>query len=338
MQKDIVVIGSGSWGIALSILLLENGHRVRLWSYQREEAERIRAERMNAAFLPGVEIPPGIQIIHDIAQARDAQVYVYASPSAVIRSVVGSFAAVMPPDALVVNVAKGLEDGTLLRLSQVIEQAAPGRRVGVLTGPSHAEEVSRKVPTACVASSTDMKTAHDIQDIFMSPVFRIYTNADIVGVELGGAMKNVIALAAGASDGMGFGDNTKAALMTRGMYEMARLGVAMGAKRETFGGLTGMGDMIVTCTSMHSRNRRAGILLGQGKSLAETLAEVRMVVEGVEASRAALHLAQKYGVDMPITYEINQALWHGKSPRQAVMDLMTRDKKLEDSGEDAYLV
>ncbi len=325
-MKTVGVIGSGSWGTALAVQLKRAGNNVILWSFKEEEAMAILADRENKEFLPGVKLDEDITVTYKDEDVSWADMLVFSTPSKFVRNIAKRFAPYVKKDEIIVNVAKGLEEGTLLRLSQVIKEEIPQCRVAVLSGPSHAEEVGKDMATAIVAASEDIKTASEIQDTFMSPMFRVYTNTDIIGVELGGALKNLIALAAGTADGCGFGDNTKAALMTRGLAEISRLGIAMGGKKETFAGLTGIGDLIVTCTSMHSRNRRAGILLGQGKSLREALDQVHMVVEGVINAKAAYDLSIKYGIEMPITNEINNVLYKGKNVKQAVYDLMTRDK------------
>lgn len=333
-MKTVAVIGSGSWGTALAIQLVKAGNKVILWSFKKEEAESIIKYKENKEFLPGVEIPDEICVTYNDEDVADADMMILATPSKFVRNMITKFKPYIKENEIVVNVAKGLEESTLMRLSQVISEVAPQCRVAVLSGPSHAEEVGKGMATAVVAASEDIKVAEEVQDTFMTPMFRVYTNDDLIGVELGGALKNLIALAAGIADGIGYGDNTKAALMTRGLVEIARLGSAMGAKQETFAGLSGIGDLIVTCTSMHSRNRRAGILLGQGKTLQETLDEVHMVVEGVSNAKAAYELANKYNVDMPITREINDALYNGKDVRKAVFDLMTRGKSEEHEKED----
>ncbi len=329
-KKNITVIGAGSWGTAITSLLYENGHDVTLWSHDKAHAEKIVADKENKEYLPGVNIPQEIVVTSDIEYSvKNAEIIVTAVPSVYMSSVLKQFATFLNKRHTVVNISKGLDESTLSRLSEVIESNIPSCKVCVLAGPSHAEEVGNKIPTTCVASSKDSSVAEHVQDIFMNKYFRVYVNTDIIGVELGGALKNVIALAAGIADGLGLGDNTKAALMTRGMAEIARLGVKMGADPYTFSGLTGIGDLIVTCTSMHSRNRRAGILLGQGKPLEQALSEIHMVVEGVNTAKAALMLAQKHGVLMPITEEINNVLFEGKKPMEAVYDLMQRDKTEE---------
>lgn len=329
-MKTVAVIGSGSWGTALAIQLHSAGNKVILWSFKEEEAENIRNNRENTEYLPGIHIPEEIYITHIDSDVEQADMLVFATPSKFTRNMAERFKDRVKPDEIIVNVAKGFEEHTLLRLSQVIKEVIPQCRVVTLSGPSHAEEVGKGMATAVVAASEDLHIAEEVQDIFMTPMFRVYTSADLIGVEMGGAMKNLIALAAGIADGVGYGDNAKAALMTRGMVEISRLGAVMGARKETFMGLSGIGDLIVTCTSMHSRNRRAGILLGKGKTLDEALNEVHMVVEGVINAKAAYELAEKYNVSMPITNEIYDVLYNGKDVKQAVYDLMTRDKVYED--------
>lgn len=329
-MKKIAVIGSGSWGTAISVVLATNGHEVHLWSYFKEESEQISADRENKAFLPGVALPDSVICTYSMEDAvADADLVVMASPSHTVRNVAKSLAPYLKPNQPILNIAKGLETDTQLRLSEVIRQEIPQNPLAVMSGPSHAEEVGRFLPTTNVVASEDASLLTFIQDIFMNKVFRVYTNPDLIGVEVGGALKNVIALCAGISDGCGFGDNTKAALMTRGITEIARLGVAMGASSTTFFGLTGIGDLIVTCTSMHSRNRRAGILIGQGKSLEETLAEVKMVVEGVKTTEAAYALAQKLQIEMPIVEQMHAVLFEGQDPKAAAQELMQREKKSE---------
>lgn len=324
------VIGSGSWGTALARVLSKNGHEVTLWSRREEESRMLREERENKSKLPGVKLPDDILCTTDLEQTvegKDILVLATASPS--IRSMAKKMAPYVAAGQLIVDVSKGIEESTLMILTDVIEQEIPQCRAAVLSGPSHAEEVGRDIPTTVVAGAKDRETAEYIQNLFMSKVFRVYTSPDMLGIELGGALKNVIALAAGAADGLGCGDNTKAALITRGIAEMSRLGVAMGGHIETFNGLTGIGDLIVTCASMHSRNRRAGILIGQGKTMQEAMDEVKMVVEGVNSAKAAKTLAEKYGIDMPIVQEVNKVLFEDKPAREALADLMLRDKKIE---------
>ena len=329
-MKKVTVIGSGSWGTALAVMLAKNGHEVVIWSRRQDAVDELLQERKNEKDLPGVAIPESIQATtYHKAAVQGAEIIILAVPSRAVGDTVRDFAPYLKTWQILVNVAKGLEPGTLLRLSEVIQREAPQCEVCVLSGPSHAEEVARKVPTACLIACENEAAAKLVQQEFANPRFRLYTNTDMIGVEIGAALKNVMALAAGMSDGLGFGDNTKAALMTRGMAEMKRLGMAMGGKADTFAGLSGIGDLIVTCTSMHSRNRRAGILLGQGKNLQETLDEVKMVVEGVNTVQAACQLAEKYDVSMPITEIISEVLFADKNVEDAVLELMTRDYKAE---------
>ncbi len=326
----ISVIGSGSWGTAIAILAANNGHSVTLWSWQKEESERLSRDRENKEFLPNVPFPDNISCTYDMENAvADSEIIVCASPSVATRNIAKSLAPHVKEGQILLNISKGLEAGTLLRLSEVYKEEIPQAEVAAMSGPSHAEEVSRGLPTTNVVATANQEVAKKIQDAFMNNVFRIYTGDDIIGLEIGGALKNVIALCAGVSDGLGFGDNTKAALMTRGLAEITRLGIAMGAKRETFSGLSGVGDLIVTCTSMHSRNRRAGILLGQGKTLSETLDEVHMVVEGVNTATAAYELSKKYNVSMPITEAARKVLYENKPAREVVVELMQREKTIE---------
>ncbi len=326
----LAVIGSGGWGTAVAMLLTRNGHNVYLWSWKQEETDRLNRDRENKEFLPGVKMPDSIICTHDMGECADgADLIVTAAPSVATRTTAHELSKFVKDGQKILNISKGLEESTLMRLSQVYAEEIPQADISVMSGPSHAEEVARQLPTTNVVASKTHETAEFIQCIFMNDVFRVYTSEDIVGVELGGALKNVIALCAGISDGLGYGDNTKAALMTRGIAEIARLGIAMGAEENTFLGLSGVGDLIVTCTSMHSRNRRAGILLGKGKSLQETLDEVHMVVEGVNTAKAAYELGQKYHIDMPITEQANAVLFEGKNPREAVNSLMTRERKKE---------
>ena len=329
-MAKISVLGSGSWGLALALLLHNNGHEVLLWSARPENARKLREKRENPDRLPGVRLPDEIDVLTDLERAlKDVDVTVLAVASPYIRSTAHKMAPFVCKDQKIVNVAKGIEEKTLKTLSEVIEEEIPQGNVAVLSGPSHAEEVGRGLPTTCVISAHTQETAEYLQSVFMSPVFRVYTTPDILGVELGGALKNVIALAAGTADGLGYGDNTKAALITRGITEIGRLGKKMGAQMETFYGLSGIGDLIVTCASKHSRNRKAGYLIGQGYTMEEAMKEVQMVVEGVYSARAARELAEKYEVEMPIITEVNRVLFEGKSAAEAVMDLMLRDKKVE---------
>ncbi|MDP4093723.1 MAG: NAD(P)H-dependent glycerol-3-phosphate dehydrogenase [Bacillota bacterium] len=330
MKSKICIIGAGSMGSALSVLVAGNGHSVRMWSCFKEEVDMINNLREHTSKLPGVKIPEGVTCTDDIEYAlNEADAVLFVIPSQTVRQNAKMLARLIKDDMVIACFAKGLEDGTGYRMSEVISEEIPQARVVALSGPCHAEELARGVPSAYVSSSKNQEAAKKIQDILMSENFRVYTNTDITGVELGGALKNVIALCAGISDGLGFGDNTKAALMTRGIIEMSRLGTAMGAEMTTFSGLTGIGDLIVTCTSMHSRNRRAGILIGQGKSVKEALDEVKMVVEGVATTKVAYEISKKMGISMPITSEAYKVVYEGKNARKAVVDLMTRDKKEE---------
>lgn len=329
-MAKISVLGAGSWGTALSLLLYNNGHKVTLWSALKDEVEMLSQKREHASKLPGVKLPEDMEITTDLEKVlEDPDVAVLAVPSPFTRSTAAQMAPYVKDGQKIINVAKGVEEKTLMTLSEIIEQEIPNGEVCVLSGPSHAEEVGRGLPTTCVVSAKTRETAEYLQGIFMSPVFRVYTTPDILGVELGGALKNVIALAAGTADGLGYGDNTKAALITRGIAEISRLGVKMGAKAETFYGLSGIGDLIVTCASVHSRNRKAGYLLGKGYTMEEAMKEVQMVVEGVYSAKAAKGLSEKYDVEMPIINEVNKVLFEGKAASEAVIDLMLRDKKVE---------
>ena len=329
-MADISIIGAGSWGIALAVLLHKNGHHVTVWSVIEAEIRMLQKEREHKDKLPGVKLPEDMVFTTDLEQAvKGAEVLVLAVPSPYTRSTSHSMASLVKEGQVIVNVAKGIEESTLMTLSQIIEEEIPQADVAVMSGPSHAEEVGRGVPTTIVVGAASKDTAEYIQTLFMNEVFRVYVSPDILGMELGGSLKNVVALAAGIADGLGYGDNTKAALITRGITEIARLGTAMGGKFETFCGLTGIGDLIVTCASMHSRNRRAGILIGQGKTCQEAMAEVNMVVEGVHSAKAAMKLAEKYNVQLPIIQQVNAVLFEGKSADQAVKELMLRDKKIE---------
>ena len=329
MSQKIAIIGSGGWGTAAALHLHKNGHKVTLWSWLEEEKERLEKDLENKEFLPGVFLPPEINFTSDISCVRNKDLVVLVTPSKAIRSTCRAMAPHIDGGTVVVILSKGIEDGTLCTLSEIAESELDGCHIAVMSGPSHAEEVARGIPTTNIAACKDIKYAEYIQSVFMSETFRVYTGTDVLGVELGGALKNIIALCAGITDGIGFGDNTKAALMTRGIKEIARLGIAMGANADTFWGLSGIGDLIVTCTSMHSRNRRAGILIGQGKSLDEALKEVHMVVEGVQSCRAAYELSEKYGAEMPIVEKAFQVLYENKCPKDAVLELMIREPKSE---------
>lgn len=323
-------IGAGSFGTSLAILLGNKGYEVSLWDRDIEVVNDINENKKNDKYIKDLEIPETVKAYENIEDAVKGSKYVVlAIPSHIIRIAARNLKDKIDNDVVIISIAKGIEEGTNLRLSQVIEEELPLNPVVVLSGPSHAEEVSRAIPTTLVASSRDMSYAKKVQDLFMDKNFRIYTNDDLIGVEIGGAVKNIIALAAGISDGIGYGDNSKAALMTRGMYEIAKAGIALGGKMETFYGLTGMGDLIVTCTSMHSRNRRAGILIGQGKSLDEAIEEIGMVVEGVKACRAFHELQKSVDIEMPITEALYKILFEGVSAKEVVTSLMQRDKKSE---------
>lgn len=326
----IGILGAGTWGTALAILLCDNGHDVTMWSKLKREAKELDESRDNIKNLPGARLPKDVKITLDLKEAcTDKDLIVMAVASPYIRATAKEVAPFIKEGQIIVNVSKGLENGTLLTLAEVISQEIPQAKMAVLSGPSHAEEVSRRIPTTIVVGSHCKETAHFIQDVFMNEVFRVYTSPDMIGIELGGALKNVIALAAGVIDGLGLGDNTKAALITRGMAEISRLGVAMGGYMETFSGLSGMGDLFVTCTSRHSRNRNAGVLIGQGYPLDEVSKMVNQVIEGVNTAKAALALARKYNVEMPIVEQVNLVLFEGKSPQDAVADLLVRDKRKE---------
>ena len=329
-MKNVAFIGGGSFGTALAILLQKKGNTVKIYDRNKSVVDDININRRNSKyFQDGIEMPEGIKATTSIEEAvSDAEYVVLAVPSHVIRGMSKNINPYISEEAIVISIAKGIEEGTNKRLSKVIEEEIKNPVV-VLSGPSHAEEVAKELPTTVVATSEDMKSAEKVQDLFMTNNFRVYTNDDIVGVEIGGAVKNIIALAAGISDGLGCGDNTKAALMTRGMKEISKVGEALGGKENTFYGLTGMGDLIVTCTSMHSRNRRAGILIGQGKSLDEAISEIGMVVEGAKACKAFYNLKEKIGVSMPITDVLYKALYEAKDPIEAVAELMAREKTYE---------
>ena len=329
-MANVGVVGAGGWGTALALVLEKNGHQVTLWSSREAKAEELRSLRENTDKLPGVKIPEAIEITADIEKAvKDKELVVLGVPSLYIRSTAAKMAPYVSEGQIVVNVSKGIEESTLYTMTEVIADELPMADVAVLSGPSHAEEVSRHIPTTVVAGAKTRKTAERIQEVFMNNAFRVYTSPDMLGIEVGGALKNVIALAAGVTDGLGFGDNTKAALITRGIAEMSRLGVAMGGYQETFSGLAGMGDLIVTCASVHSRNRKAGYLIGKGYQMQEAMDEVKMVVEGVHSAKAALKLAEKYYVRLPIIEQVNEVLFHGKPAIDAVKDLMVRDGKTE---------
>ena len=330
-MANVSIIGAGSWGTALAFLLHENGHQVTEWSAFEKEAESLRTEH-RLKTLPDLVLPDDMEFTSDLERAmKEKDLLVVAVPSIYVRETARKMKPFLKEGQLVVNVAKGIEESTLMTLTDILEEELPGADVAVLSGPSHAEEVSRGLPTLCVAGSRKKNVAEYVQSTFISPVFRVYTSPDVLGIETGAALKNVVALAAGIADGLGYGDNAKAALITRGMAEIARLGIAMGGKYQTYTGLSGIGDLIVTCASMHSRNRRAGILIGKGYTMEEAMKEVQMVVEGVYSAKAARSLAKKYNVSMPIVEEVNQVLFEGKPAKEAVADLMLRDKRIEHS-------
>ena len=331
-MSKVTVLGGGGWAIALAKVLNENGHNVTLWSALEREVEALTKERENKVGLPGVKIPEKIKITNDIKEAvKDSKMIVMAVASSFVRSTSELLKDIVPDGQIIVDVAKGIEENTLMTISDVVESEIPCADVAVMCGPSHAEEVGQLLPTTVVAGARTQKTAEIVQDLFMNEVFRVYTSPDVLGMELGGSLKNVIALAAGMADGLGYGDNTKAALITRGIAEISVLAIEMGAKAETLFGLTGIGDLIVTCESRHSRNRKAGMLIGQGYTMDEATKEVKMVVEGIYSAKAALALAEKYDVRMPIIEEVNRVLFEDKPAKEAVSELMLRDRKIEHS-------
>ncbi len=329
-MADISIIGAGSWGTALAVLLHNNGHKITVWSIMESEIEMLKREHEHKEKLPGVKLPEDMVFTTNLEETvQNKDVLVLAVPSPYTRDTSHSMAPYVREGQIIVDVAKGIEERTLMTLSQIIEEEIPQAEVAVLSGPSHAEEVGRGIPTTIVVAAKKKETAEYLQNIFMNQVFRVYITPDVLGVELGAALKNVVALAAGIADGLGYGDNTKAALITRGIAEIARLGLAMGGRIETFSGLTGIGDLIVTCASMHSRNRRAGILIGKGYTMEQAMDEVKMVVEGVYSAKAAMGLAEKYQVQLPIIEQVNAVLFEGMPVDEAVKNLMLRDKKIE---------
>lgn len=330
---NVTVLGAGSWGTTLALVLLGNGHDVTLWAYTREQTELMRKRHENPEFLPGISLPPKLKISNDLeASSARRDMIVTAVPSQYLRSVIQTIAHLDLQHTIMCNVAKGIENSTMMTMSEVfldVLQNETRENLAILSGPSHAEEVSKQIPTAVVASSFKSKTSKIVQDAFTTSYFRVYVNDDIRGVELGGALKNVIAIAAGIGDGAGFGDNTKAAIMTRGIYEITRLGVKLGAQPRTFAGLSGMGDLIVTCMSHHSRNRYVGEQVGKGRKLDDVLKEMVMVAEGVATARSVRELEKKYDIELPIMTEVYQVLFENKDPQQATYDLMTRHGKGE---------
>ena len=328
-MAKIFVIGSGSWGTAMTISLASAGNHVCLWSLEEEVTQALIAEGENKRYLPGVKIAGEVEYTSDVSKCAEYEVVVFATPSHTIRSVSRKFAKFISKKQILVCISKGFDEEKYMRLTEVIKEEIPDVTVLAMSGPSHAEEVSRALPTTNVVAGDNAEAAKFVQDAFNTPAFRIYTSDDVIGVELGGALKNVIALAAGICDGLGYGDNTKAALITRGIAEITRLGIAMGAKFETFAGLSGIGDLIVTCTSMHSRNRRAGILIGQGKSVKEAEREVNMVVEGIKTAKAVHYLSKKHGVEMPISNEVYKVVFENRDVKECVSNLMGRSLKSE---------
>ena len=330
MSERIGVLGGGSWGTALGILLANKGYDVHMWLRDEEQIIDMNKTRTNNKYLPDITLPPNLKLTNDLEEAnfnKDAIVLSVGTHG--VREVLNSCKSYMKKDQIIVNVSKGIENESLLRISEIVEEIVPQSRYAMLSGPSHAEEVAKNMPTTVVSASKSKEVAEYVQDLFITPSFRVYTNPDVIGVELGGSLKNIIALGAGISDGLGWGDNTKAALMTRGIYEMARLGEKMGAQASTFLGLAGIGDLIVTCTSMLSRNRRAGILIGKGTKVEDAIKEIGMVVEGIKTTKSAYDLSKKYSIDMPITQELYGVLYEGKDVKNSVPSLMIRDKKHE---------
>lgn len=333
-MEKVSVIGAGTWGIALAKLLFENGHYVTVWSTFEEEVQDLKTNHAHRS-LPNVDLPRGLYYTSDLQEAmKDAKILVLAVPSIFVRATAKRMREYYEDGQIIVNVAKGIEEHTLMIITDQIEEEIPGCIAAVLSGPSHAEEVSRRLPTTCVVGAKSKAIAEYIQNVFMNPYFRVYTSPDMLGIELGGSLKNVIALAAGISDGLGYGDNTKAAIITRGIAEIARLGMKMGANSYSFAGLSGIGDLIVTCASKHSRNRKAGFLIGQGKTMEEAIEEVQMVVEGVYSAKAAMVLSEKYDVSMPIVEEVNKVLFEGKDAKSAVDSLMQRERITESAKTD----
>ncbi len=329
-MAKVGIVGAGSWGTAIGVLLSDNGHKVYMWSAIGSEIDMLNEKREHIDKLPGVALPDSMVFTKELNEAIEGMdLIVLAVPSVFTRSTAHQMKELVKDNQVIVNVAKGIEEDTLMTLSQIIEEEIPNADVAVLSGPSHAEEVGSRLPTTIVVGAKTQKTAEFVQSIFNSKIFRVYISPDILGIELGAALKNVVALAAGMADGLGYGDNTKAALITRGIAEISRLGIKMGGKLETFAGLSGIGDLIVTCGSMHSRNRRAGILIGQGKTMDEATEEVKMVVEGVYSAKAGYALAKKYDVEMPIVEQVVKILFENKKAKDAMEDLMLRGANAE---------
>ena len=330
MKTKVAVLGGGSWGTALAALMAKKGIDTHMWVRSQIQAKEINEQRTNSKYLQGISLPKNLNVSIDWeSTVGGSDVIVLAVPTQSVRSLLETIRDKVTGEQVIVNVAKGIENSTMMRISQIVEEYLPDNKFAVLSGPSHAEEVALDIPTTVVSASANKEVAEYIQDLFSSPNFRVYTNPDVAGVELGGALKNIIALGAGISDGLGYGDNTKAALMTRGMHEMSRFGVALGSDPDTFSGLSGMGDLIVTCTSMHSRNRRAGILIGKGLSMEEATEQVGMVVEGIKTAKSTYELANKLGIEMPITRELYNVLYNGADVKESVGNLMGRSKKHE---------
>ena len=331
-MDKVGIIGAGSWGTALSLVLTNNGHSVEIWSIVKEEVDMLKEKHEHVDKLPGVRLPDSVTFTTDLGSViKNNDILVLAVPSVYTRSTAKSMAPYVKDKQIIVCVAKGIEDETFMTISDVVESEIPKADVAVMCGPSHAEEVGQMLPTTVVAGARTRQTAETVQNLFMNDVFRVYTSPDVLGMELGGSLKNVIALAAGMADGLGYGDNTKAALITRGIAEISRLAIKMGAKPQTIAGLTGIGDLIVTCESRHSRNRKAGMLMGQGYTMDEATKEVKMVVEGIYSAKAALALGKKYNVRMPIIEEVNKVLFEDKPAKDAVLELMKREKRAEHS-------
>ncbi len=330
MKEKIGVLGGGSWGTALAILLANKGLDVEMWVRNKDQANEMDINRVNKKYLPNAKFPDNLVVTSDIERSiHNKDVLLLSVPTHGVRDTLEKVKDIINEKQIIVNVAKGIENNTLMRISEIVKEILPNNKYAMLSGPSHAEEVATNIPTTVVSASVNKEVAEYIQDLFFTPTFRVYTNPDIIGVELGGALKNIIALGAGISDGLEYGDNTKAALMTRGIIEIARLGASLGANPNTFSGLAGIGDLIVTCTSMHSRNRRCGILLGKGLSLDEAVKEIGMVVEGVKTTNSAYKMASKLGIEMPITEEIYNVLYNNYDVSNSVNKLMGRDKKHE---------
>lgn len=329
-MSNVTFLGGGSFGTALGILLANKGNKVSIYDRDKNVVDDINVNRKNSKYIKDLHIPENVTAYINLDEAiKDANFIILSVPSHVIRIMAKLLKGKINEDVIIVSIAKGIEEGSNLRLSQVIEEELPNNKVVILSGPSHAEEVAFDIPTTVVVSSDNLDAADKIQDLFIDKNFRVYTNEDLVGVEIGGAVKNIIALAAGVCDGIGYGDNSKAALMTRGMAEIVRIGIKLGGKPETFLGLTGMGDLIVTCTSLHSRNRKAGYLIGKGKTTEEAIEEVGMVVEGIKACKAFYELKESVNVEMPITDILYKILFENKNPKEAVIDLMGRKRKKE---------